>query len=118
MRHLSKDAKRLFRAVEKEGTVRTDRPTLPLRLDGKVGDAARELEKRLLVHGDEVHTEMGGHAMILSSWPTWSATMGLEVSRIGAGAAKARFEALLESLNQEYDGSGRLPWVSKEKGPR
>jgi hypothetical protein len=110
-RRLSTDAKKLFRTVEREGTVRTDRRTPPLRLNGKVGDAARELERRLLVHGDEVHTDTGSHAKILSSWSTWSALMGLKPNPSEAGAAKARFEALLDSLNRDYNGNGTLPWV-------
>ncbi|MGP8124966.1 MAG: hypothetical protein ACLQEQ_03740 [Nitrososphaerales archaeon] len=110
-KRLSTDAKKLLRTVEEEGTVRTDIRPPSLRLDGKVGDATRELERRLLVHGDEVHTETGSHAKIISAWSTWSASMNLRPNLSEAGAAKARFEALLDSLNRDYGGNGRLPWV-------
>jgi hypothetical protein len=110
-RLLSTDARRLFRIVEKEGTVRTDRKIPSVRFKGKVGDAARELERRLLVHSDEVHTETGSHAKVVSSWATWSESIGLRLGHVNPAEAEAKFETILGHLNKENGGSGRLQWI-------
>jgi hypothetical protein len=100
---LSVAAKRLLEAVEERGTVRLDDVgPLGKRFDRKaLARAARELEERLLVHGDQVHTEKGAHAKILSSWRELSRKLGLRFDGVDAGAARAAFEARTE---------GVLPW--------
>jgi len=113
-RSLSPDAKRLLHAVEREGAVRTDMRKFSPPLKGKVGDAARELERRLLVHSDEVHTERGAHAKVLRTWSRWSDAMNLKPKRIDASVAKEKFEDLVSSLNSRYGGDGRLPWVAEK----
>ncbi len=112
-RRLVGDARRLLRGVERAGTGRTDRAVSGSPLEGKVGDAARELERRLLVHGEEVHTGTGAHAKVLTSWPIWLESMKLNPARKETDAAKARFEALLDSLNRDSGGNGSLPWADR-----
>src|SRR6266487_2233368 len=47
---LSVPANSILQSVDKEGSLRTDKLAWPKSLKGKPGDAARELEKKLLVH--------------------------------------------------------------------
>ena len=113
MRSLSTDAWRLLRIVERKGRVRTDNLTQRSTFRRKVGDAARELERRLLVHGDEEHTETGAHAKVLTTWSEWSSAVNLKVKRVRVDGAKARFEVILASLNKSHGAEGRLPWVDR-----
>ena len=71
---------------------------------------ARELEKKLLVQSEEVHTERGTHAKILRSWSNWSRRVGFTRKLPGVEESKEEFERLLQSLNDIYDADGRLPW--------
>ena len=89
---LSRMGRALLARVLKEGQLRTDRlfrwrvpfdsaqdkPAGAGREGSRggkskaVGEAARELERRLLVHGEEFHTETGAHAKWLESWGHWA----------------------------------------------
>lgn len=97
---LPASARSLAARVARDATVRTDR----LRRSHS-GDLARELEKRLLVHGESVHTESGAHAKVLETWERWA-------RRVRAGRplppreAKRRLEEAVEEL-----GGGDLPWT-------
>lgn len=109
-RNLSTDARRLLHIVERKTSIRTDKLVPRSLFKGRVGDAARELERRLLVHSDEKHTETGAHAKILTTWSEWRSTVKLKAHRVGVDLAKARFEGILASLNKRHGGEGRLPW--------
>jgi len=109
-RGLSTDGKRLFLLVKKRGTIRTDELTQGSHFSGKIGDTVRELERRLLIHSEEVHTEKGSHAKVLRSWSSWSQMSNLQSIRTDPAEAKGRFEAILRRLNEKYRGNGRLPW--------
>jgi hypothetical protein len=65
MRGLSVRARRLFDRLGAEGG--------PVR---GVGAPVRELEIRLLVTTQEIHTESGRHARALESWLAWSGRVG------------------------------------------
>ncbi len=104
---LSKGALSLLKAVEEQGEVRTD--LARWRVKASIGDAARELERRLLVHSEEIHTEKGSHAKILRSWRKWSSMTGFHEST-EAGEAKRKFENLVDVLNEKFGARGRLPW--------
>jgi len=104
---LSPEASALLRVVDRKGEVRTDARTLPKR---GIPGAARELEKRLLVQSEEVHTERGTHAKILRSWGNWSRGVGFTRKLPSVEESKREFERLLQSLNDTYDADRRLPW--------
>ncbi len=104
---LSPEASALLRVVDRKGEVRTDARTLPRR---GIPGAARELEKRLLVQSEEVHTERGTHAKILRSWRNLSRRVGFTRKLTSVDESKREFERLLQSLNDTYDADGRLPW--------
>jgi hypothetical protein len=70
------------------------------------GSAVKELEIQLLATPREVHTESGRHAIVLESWPAWSA-------RVGCEALKSILEAerVLENAAANLGARRKsLPW--------
>ncbi len=57
---LSDQARALYDAVERQGVLRA------------TGSYAKELERRLLVHSAQVHTEAGHHELQLTQWSLWA----------------------------------------------
>jgi hypothetical protein len=97
---LSARARALLEKVETYGAIRLDE--LGRGFDRKaLSRAARELEERLLVHGDQVHTDKGAHAKLLSSWTERAQKWNVSFDGIAAASARADFEART---------TGRLPW--------
>ncbi len=110
MLKLSASAKALLKMVDAEGAVSTAK-----RINvERPGDAARELERKLLVHSEQFHTETGKHAKRLETWEHWAKRAGISSPGITAGDAKKRFEEIVQTLNEEFNGKGTLPWQSKE----
>jgi hypothetical protein len=97
MQALSQDSRGLLASVDKRGAVEAS------------GRAALDLEKALLVQGEQVHTEAGSHAKILTSWNQWALRTGTK--RRELRESKASLEKLIDYLNTSYGGKGRLPWV-------
>lgn len=97
---LSAAARRLLRQVDAQGSLRA------------TGDPPRELEKRLLVLGESVHTESGAHAKSLVSWSLWLERLPPErrPRRITAHEGKRKLEEAVRSLNERFGASARLPW--------
>jgi hypothetical protein len=104
-------AERLLAAVTAGGELRTD--TIPwaggVKKDSP-GEAARQLQRRLLVHADEVHTESGAHAKRLESWARWARRAGLRGRRMAPGRARRELADALSMLNERFHGKGKLPW--------
>lgn len=102
-------ARRLLALVEKEGEIRMDRIR---KGPGAVGlrDAVHEIEKRLLVYSDEIHTEKGSHAKLLMTWSRCPKIRSLRMSKRTRARARRTFEKLVKDLNEEYDAHGTLPW--------
>jgi hypothetical protein len=90
---LSKPASALLKRVRAAAILRT------------TGDAARELERRLLAHGTSVHTESGDHAKALQTWERWARERRVKP------APKASLDRALARL-----GGGRLPWTERYFG--
>ena len=108
---LSTMAKRLLDAVTKEGELRTD--AIPWAGGAKKdspGEASRTLQRKLLVHAEEVHTESGAHAKQLETWERWAGRLGLATNELTAAAGKAKLQHVLAELNECFAGKGRLPW--------
>jgi len=94
-RGLSAPARRLLTTLNKSGDVEAS------------GDPARDLERRLLACGHEVHTERGLHAKHLERWDRWAARAGV-IPSVDLTQAKRSLEQALADL-----GGGarrRLPW--------
>ena len=113
-RRLSRMARSLLLRVTRQGTLRTDRIEGPKH---RVSGAARELEDRLLVHTEWIHTERGSHARMLMSWDLWARRQGTGLRAgaarrpdEGARGAKGILERIVNDLNARCRADGRLPW--------
>ncbi len=94
-RGLSPAGGRLLKALDESGE--------PIRASGP---AVKELERRLLAHTEEVHTETGKHEIVVEPWPFWAKRVGVKPLRSVSGA--------LEQLEQVAKALGvprsALPW--------
>jgi hypothetical protein len=107
--------------VETDGDLRTDHVFVPREVMARtrVADAARELERRLLVHAAEVHTESGAHAKVLQTWPRWAAEAAATPALMTAEDARAQLEQAAERLAAEtVAGIAQLPWQPRSRGRR
>jgi len=108
MKNLSTDARRLLLQLDKEETLATN--SLGRSLGAKPGDVARELESKLLLHAEQIHTDSGKHGKILETWTAWTTRINFKVPSLKPGPAKSFFEKRLLEINPEYLGPARLPW--------
>ena len=92
---LSQPARQLLEEVERDETVEASGP-----------DSA-ELERRLLVHGDQIHTESGKHKMRLETWPAWARRCGCEPAGPPA-LARRQIETTVRNLGLP---PSCLPWA-------
>jgi len=106
---LSADATALLGTVERKEKIRTDSTNL-LKNTRRIADAARELEKRLLIHGEEVHTAKGRHAKVLRSWKRWMKEADFSEELPETSKSKRKFDKILRRLNDAYGAGATLPW--------
>ena len=111
MKGLSKSARRLLEMIDERGSVRTDQLSWPKSSTAKPGEAARELEKKLLIHAGQFHTETGAHAKLLEKWEAWAERIGFVSEEIQIESAMQKLEERVRKLNEQFDANGRLPWV-------
>jgi len=116
-RSLSRPARAMLRRVTRDGTLRTDRVAGESR---RVSAAARELEDRLLVRTEWIHTERGSHARQLESWDRWAARQGtgardgaVRISENAARRAQEILERIVNDLNARCGAGARLPWQER-----
>lgn len=101
----------LLTAVEKAGTLRTDLAALMSRTPPReIAKAALELEKRLLVCANEVHTESGAHAKQLLRWSEWAERSGFSPAPMGDSEGRAALEAALAAVTGRHGSRAKLPW--------
>jgi len=100
---LSKSAQSLLSRVRRQGSLRLDQ-LQRWSAAKKPGDAARELEGRLLVYSREIHTDSGAHTKELESWSHLAERLGLE-KLPPASQAQAEIERLVPAT-----GKRLLPW--------
>jgi hypothetical protein len=98
MRGLSKEAATLLRKADKEGSLTSS------------GDAVRELEARLLVRAQSVHTERGFHKKQVQTWKSWADSVQLGPVALTADEGKAQLESVVARLNKQFGARGTLPW--------
>lgn len=91
MKGLSADARKLFDAVERADT-------------RAVGKPARELQERLLVHAEQVHTASGKHEVELQAWSRFAKTRAVVAA---SGDAAERIEAAVTAIGGKVSS---LPW--------
>ncbi len=96
-RGLSAEARRLLRRV--------DRGEAPL----ASGRAATDLERRLLVHAEQVHTDSGAHRKRLQTWEQWRRRVH-PGRRPTPARAKRQIEEVVASLGPPTRPPPRVPW--------
>lgn len=103
-RGLSEGARRLLRAVARTGVQRAK------------GSAAGELQARLLVRSEEIHTAAGRHELVLQTWETWSGARAVGPP-ISAAVGREQLECVVRSIG---GNTALLPWYrfGKPKGGR
>lgn len=94
LRRLPTAARKLLRDVESGKTVCA------------TGKPARELQERLLVHAEEVHTESGQHDVLLRPWRTMRRSMG-RLPRLSVATAREQLERAALAIGAQVTG---LPW--------
>ena len=105
---LSEPARKLLSRVRRNGLLRLDRLTR-WSATKKPGEAARELELRLLALTRGLHTESGGHTKEVESWSHFSERLGpMQLPAV----AEAREE--IERFVPE-GAAGLLPWRRRRR---
>jgi hypothetical protein len=99
MEKLDDGARALLARVDDEGRVR---------LAAKRDASVKKLEERLLVYGEQVHTESGRHETELVSWQALARARDAGVPRAAADAQK-----VLEDAVAIAAPGARLPWQRK-----
>jgi hypothetical protein len=99
---LSREAGALLDQVEREGTLQAS------------GPESAELEQRLLVHGDQIHTESGKHKIRLETWPAWALRCGCGT----AGPAELGRQEIETAVQNLGSTLGCLPWRKFERPRR
>jgi hypothetical protein len=107
---LSGLARSLLHLIDEQGSLTTDRISLPKSDKTKPGAVARELEKKLLIHGEQFHSASGAHAKLLETWEHWAKRKGFEASVITAEQAKTTIEEGLRKLNKQFQAAATAPW--------
>jgi hypothetical protein len=98
VQRLSPAAKALLKKVDKAGTA------------DATGDPVRELEARLLVLSESVHTDEGHHAKQVQTWESWAKEVKLGRVKLSVDEAKTQLEQVVERLNKQFQANGKLPW--------
>jgi hypothetical protein len=102
LRGLSAASRKILDQVERP--IRADE--LDVEVSGKaLHDLIGELERKLIVHGYDLHTERGFHVRVLEPWSTWQREHGLDEELPPPAAATAAFERAIEGWPKV-----RLPW--------
>jgi hypothetical protein len=110
IKDLSKSARHLLKMIDDTGSFRTDQLIWPKSATVKPGAAARELEKKLLIHTGEFHTVSGAHAKLLETWKTWSRRSGFPVGAMQSETAMQKMDERVRKMNEQFEAKARLPW--------
>ena len=100
----------LLKRVDSANSITSADIEWPQETKMKLGDAARVLEKRLLVVGTQFHSESGAHEKLLETWEHWMKRRKFKPKKISVSAAMKRLEVSLHTLNDKFGGSAALPW--------
>lgn len=108
---LSPAAKRLLARCEARGVLRLDELARRTREAAQSrAKAALELEGRLLVRTDDVHTATGAHVRRLWSWAAWRTSLEPVPDVISAAAGRAALEDAATGLGRVTGRRPLLPW--------
>ena len=107
---LSINARQMLERLDSAGRMQTN--TASEEFGAKPGETARELELRLLIHAEQIHTESGKHAKVIETWEAWTKRIGFRARATDPFAARHFLEQRLAAINKKHDGHGQLPWPS------
>ena len=111
LQDLSDAAQSLLDKVTQEHSVTTDQLQLLSRYKSRaLGDAARELEKKLIVYSESFHSITGAHYKRLETWARWISRVGFTEKPMAAEAGKHALEDIVFMLNDRFGAKGKLPW--------
>ena len=107
---LPKTAKSMLHTIDRRGSLRMDE-LRSSRTAKELGADARILETRLLVFGDDVHTDSGAHVKRIETWPRWAKRVELDAGTLpSVEDARSEFEEIVTTLNEKYRADATLPW--------
>jgi len=112
VRGLSPSARVLLKMIDRHRESRSDRLEWPPKFKSvKPGLPIRELEKRLLIHTEEFHTESGAHAKLLETWKCWAQRNSFTRKIPEVANARQRLEEKLSILNELFGAAAEVPWT-------
>jgi hypothetical protein len=115
---LPKTASSMLRMVDRRESLRMDE-IRSSRTAKELGADARILETRMLVFGDDVHTDSGAHVKRIETWPRWAERVGLDTGKLpSVDDARQELEEVVARLNQKYDADAVLPWQARQPRPQ
>lgn len=104
-------ARLILTYVAKEQCVRTDDDSVLGELSSAQRRAAiRELERRLLVHSTDTHTETGTHAKTLQTWERCREQKRFRGQALPPDEARAQLEQLFDAWRVGPDVRAAFPW--------
>ncbi|MBE9179310.1 hypothetical protein IQ268_12135 [Oculatella sp. LEGE 06141] len=92
--NLSEQARNLYGVIEQNGTMLSS------------GQKVKELEQRLLVHSEQVHTESGRHETQIETWMLWAERVNCQ-SILAVSEGKFQLETAVRSFGGK---EAMLPW--------
>ncbi|MCR4314964.1 MAG: hypothetical protein NUW37_01300 [Planctomycetes bacterium] len=101
---LKDDSKALLKIVAEEGRVRSDE--IVWTHSRKLGDATRDLERKLLVYCKELHSDSGAHFKEILTWETWKDERNVHPEQMDYSLAISEIESAAKSLYPK----AKLPW--------
>ena len=110
MRSLPDTAQKVLTFLTTAGAVRSDELRIGTVGRKELNEAVRILERRLLIHSQQVHTESGAHAKLLESWGNWAAAAKLKAVEMSVAKAKENLEQRVKELNERFESQVTLPW--------
>ena len=105
---LSPVAKRLLNTLDDQGSLLTNK--LGKEFGPKPAETTRELESRLLLHANQIHTESGAHAKVIETWPAWAKRASFRARATSSVTARRFLEQRLKDLHENFGGTSKLPW--------
>ncbi|HUY39916.1 MAG TPA: hypothetical protein VMV13_13860 [Candidatus Binataceae bacterium] len=115
---LPRTAKSMLQLIDRRGNLRMDEIGSS-RTAKELGADARILETRLLVFGDDVHTDSGAHVKRIETWPHWAERVELDTSKLPSlEHARGELERIVTQLNQKSGAEATLPWHARIRRKR
>jgi hypothetical protein len=111
MKNLSPLAAAVLDKLDEEGELQTDWMIAVGGYESKaLTKATNELETKLLVYAEQVHTDKGKHAKKLETWSHWAKRVEFKPTKLDVEKAKSELEKIVDDLNAKFGAKGKLPW--------